>query len=338
MQSLSRSTDEQESGCSSAPILVTGMPRSGTTWLARLFATAPGTALAGREPMNPRGRQYALAGTLDGWTRLTRPTPGQVRALRLAYRGRNPFVYSRYGRRQWRGLLPSTRVIVKDPFAMLSLPAIGAVTGAAPVLVYRHPGAIVTSYRRMGWRPDVPELLPLVASTPQAAERVDGWSDLPDFDTPGSIESMAWFWTSLHELLLADLLRGTLPADLPQRPHGKGSATITVVPHRMVAAGGDPVLRALFERLDLEVTTEAAGQVSTGLEGPDAADPRKLHNFDRPSGAVAEGWRKHISVDELRRLEELCAPTMAALDALVPASLRAVDPLESEQVTPDASS
>ena len=46
------------------PILVTGVPRSGNTWLARLLATSPGTAMAGREPMNPRGRQYALGGTL----------------------------------------------------------------------------------------------------------------------------------------------------------------------------------------------------------------------------------------------------------------------------------
>ena len=60
------------------PILVTGVPRSGTTWLARLLAGSPGTALAGREPMNPRGRQYALGGTLTGWARLSDLTPASV--------------------------------------------------------------------------------------------------------------------------------------------------------------------------------------------------------------------------------------------------------------------
>ena len=50
-------------------------------------------------------------------------------------------VYSRFGARQWAGPLPRTRVVVKDPYALLSMPAVAAATGATPVLVYRHPGA-----------------------------------------------------------------------------------------------------------------------------------------------------------------------------------------------------
>ena len=144
------------------PILVTGVPRSGTTWLARVLATADRVALAGREPMNPRGKQYALAHTLGGWTRLEDPSSRQRWALRTAYRGLNPWLYSRYGRRQWAAPLPWTRLVVKDPFAMLSLPAVVSVTGARAVFLYRHPGAVLASYRRMGWRPDLDELRPLV--------------------------------------------------------------------------------------------------------------------------------------------------------------------------------
>ena len=72
------------------PILVTGVPRSGNTWLARLLARSPGTALAGREPMNPRGRQYALGKTLHGWTRLTEPTTRQRFLLRTRLPGLEP--------------------------------------------------------------------------------------------------------------------------------------------------------------------------------------------------------------------------------------------------------
>lgn len=56
---------ERRSGSAARPILVTGAPRSGTTWLAQMLATAPRTVLSGREPMNrgrepmkPHGRQY----------------------------------------------------------------------------------------------------------------------------------------------------------------------------------------------------------------------------------------------------------------------------------------
>ena len=41
MQSGSRGGDTDVEG---EPILVTGVPRSGTTWLARLLAGSPGTA------------------------------------------------------------------------------------------------------------------------------------------------------------------------------------------------------------------------------------------------------------------------------------------------------
>ena len=84
------------------PLLVTGLPRSGTTWLARLLAAGPGTALPGREPMNPRGRQFALAGSLPGWSRLDQQlTNAQRRTLRRAYRGWEPRIYGRLGADQW---------------------------------------------------------------------------------------------------------------------------------------------------------------------------------------------------------------------------------------------
>lgn len=88
----------------SGPVLVTGMPRSGSTWTARLIATAHRASLPGREPMNARNRQYALAGTLDGWTRLGSLSARQSIALRASYAGVNPFTFSRYGTHRARAL------------------------------------------------------------------------------------------------------------------------------------------------------------------------------------------------------------------------------------------
>ncbi len=57
-----------------------------------------------------------------------------------------------------RAPLPGTRLIVKDPFALLSMETIADVTGALLVLIYRLPGAVLTSCRRMGWHPDIEEV------------------------------------------------------------------------------------------------------------------------------------------------------------------------------------
>lgn len=308
-----------------SPILVTGVPRSGTTWLARLLAAAPGTGLAGREPMNPRTRQYGLGGTLSGWAELTDPTPRQTRALRSAYRGTNPFVLSRFGRRQWAAPLPWTRVIIKDPFALLSMPAVVAATGATPILVYRHPGAVLVSYRRMGWSADLDEVRPLVAA--HRAEKGAGTTGATvtgagaGADGDDDVAAMAEFWAGLHEIALDHL-----------------PASAVVVSHEELGTGGEAAARTLFDLLGLRWSAEAVADVT----GPDAANPGaaaggpgpasgdttavpaaapeaagddggKLHRFDRAPAAVARGWRARLEASEVERIEAATAEVHARL-------------------------
>jgi hypothetical protein len=279
------------------PILVTGVPRSGTTWLARLLAKSPGTALAGREPMNPRGRQYALGKTLEGWTRLTDLTPRQRFLLRSAYRGWNPFVYSRFGTRQWAGPLPGTRLVVKDPYAMLSMPAVERATGAIPVLVYRHPGAILASYRRIKWQPRLDELARIVA-TARVSER--GLA-LPEIPAPGETspaEEMGIFWSALHEFALADA----------------ATCGAVVVSHAELATGGVEAGRVLAARLGLEWSPAMTAELSKESSGG-AVESAQLHNFDRAPAAVAEEWRSKLADGETERIEQVSAETLAKVAA-----------------------
>lgn len=275
------------------PILVTGMPRSGTTWLARLLATGAGTALPGREPMNPRGRQYALSGTLPGWARLTQPTPQQVRMLRRAYAGINPWTYSRYGHRQWLASLPNVRCIVKDPFAMLSIPAIQRVTGARAVLVHRHPGAALASYRRMGWTPDTEELAPIISRF--LAEHGPTAGVVLPSARQDDVSALAWFWSALYGMALRETM----------------SASVEVVSHRNLAMGGSAAARSLFEVLGL--TWTGASQELVQPRGVQVADERALHNLHRDPAIVAEGWRERLDERDVRRLDEETADVREAL-------------------------
>lgn len=291
-----------------SPILVTGAPRSGTTWLARQLANSPGTTLPGREPMNarsdskhwynPTGRQYALGGTLDGWTRLTEPTAKQCRSLRLAYSGLHPMLLSRYGQNQWRSLTPRTRVIVKDPFALLSLPAICRTTGATPVVVVRHPGAVLASYRRMGWSPDVAELAPIVQvfvrDNPDGRHLVE-----PARKNMDGLTAMGWFWNSLYGMALADL-------SLAPR-------TI-LVNHAQVAAAGEAALTALRSALGLQPTIRSAARGEKRVHPPAlTSDESALHNFDRDPAMVADAWQHQLSPGEREHLEAQTSEVRAEL-------------------------
>ena len=114
-------------------------------------------------------------------------------------------VFSRFGARQWAGPLPWTRVVVKDPYALLSMPAVVAATGATPVLVYRHPGAILASYRRVGWHPRLDEVAAIVAHRGELTTALG--LELPVGavgSEPVTAHDMGAFWSVLHELALAD--------------------------------------------------------------------------------------------------------------------------------------
>ncbi|MEQ6899794.1 sulfotransferase [Nocardioides sp. YIM 152588] len=280
------------------PILVTGVPRSGTTWLARLLARAPGTAMAGREPMNAHNRQYGLGGTLPGWARLTDPTPGQRRRLALAYRGLNPFVFSRYGSGQWRAPLPGTRVVVKDPYALASIPTVAEVTGAVPVLLFRHPGAVLASYRRMGWSPGLAPLCAMLEEQglTEIVERSGVRADLE----PSSAEALGRFWTALHELALDDIASAGTP--------------VVVVSHRELAIGGADAGRALAGRLGLTWSDEMTADLERESSGP--VDPNQLHNFDRNPAEVADAWRAKLPEEDVAEVEAIAAGTLARLEEL----------------------
>lgn len=276
----------------SRPVLVTGMPRSGTTWLARELAESPGTAFPGREPMNPRGRQYALGGTVDGWVRLTDLTRKQQLILRHAFGGWNPMVYSRYGRRQWLAPLPWIRVIVKDPFSMPSLSVVSAATRAQTVVVYRHPAAVLASYRRMGWAPQPEEMRQIERFAPATI------GPPPELDN--DLRVVGRMWIVLHSILIADLptLKDTL-----------------VVSHEQLASGGPAAVDRLRNQLGLASPRRYLGaSAKAAPRTPTNTDPTKLHNLDRDPKAVAGAWRETIPPRELAELEDMIGGLLTELD------------------------
>ncbi len=269
---------------SCSPLLVTGVPRSGTTWLARGLASDPHTSMPGREPMNPRGRQFALGGRVDAWVRRDAFGPREAAVLRRCYRGREVRTLSRYGIRQWAAVLPRTRIVVKDPFAILSLAAIHEVTGALPVVVYRHPAAVLASYRRMGWTADTRELVALGAPEPAA---------------DGDLHAMAAMWSWCHQILLQDLRR--IPG-------------YVVVSHQHLTAGGPSAWSTLGRHLGLDLPVSGERTRHTHLTS--WLRPRKdLHDFSRSASDVESGWQRQLAADEIETMEGLVMDVWNELEA-----------------------
>lgn len=229
--------------------------------------------MPGREPMNPRGKQFRLGGHLDSWVRRESFDDRETAVLRRCYAGREPRTFSRYGIRQWAAPLGSTRVVIKDPFALLSIAGVHKATGTLPVLLYRHPGAVLVSYRRMGWSADSEELGALGAPPPSG---------------PGDLEAMLAMWNWCHQVALEDL------ASLDDA---------VIVSHHGLTVGGRSAQDVLRTRLGLAAPKS---EQSTGSGDGDAGQERRdgvLHDFSRSAADVDAGWKKHLEADEVAAIE-----------------------------------
>lgn len=278
---------------------VTGMHRSGTTWIGQVVQQAlPGSVL--HEPFNAK---IGLPGVMRWYYGPAdrHHVCGQMEALlrgEASYRYRRPEESVWKGGLRWiagtdyhrslRKALASSHdtVVLKDPF----LSRLGAVLAehfdAKGTILVRHPAALVHSLRRMGWRiPNLDGIEPPVAYQDEELQFAFG---------------LGWFWSRLYaDVVLAQQSRPdhifmVKHEDLCLNPLEEGA--------RILACLDIPVTDQAKRYLD-ESTSGDAGQI----EG------NTLHQMKRSGVALANAWRDRLpqqTVDAVRAgagalLEEL---------------------------------
>src|SRR5262249_14420834 len=149
------------------PILVTGAHRSGTTWVGRMLALAPGVAYV-HEPFNPRTAAGLSPARFDRYFTVVtseneaRYRPGLERTLSFRYGLgaqlgwlRGTADVARTGRdwyRTERSRLTGARPLMKDPIALLSAEWLVETFDMDAVVLIRHPAAFAASLKRLGWK------------------------------------------------------------------------------------------------------------------------------------------------------------------------------------------
>ena len=159
-------------------LLVTGLPRSGTSWVGKMLE-ASGEVVYVNEPMNPQHPPGHSPGVLDArvrrqfqyvdpaddaeWRRAFALTLGlryqfgaELRQNRSAY---DLARMAKYGRSFTAGRLRGRRAMLDDPFAVLSTGWLVQQMGVTAVVLVRDPVSFVGSWRRLGWTMNFHELL-----------------------------------------------------------------------------------------------------------------------------------------------------------------------------------
>ena len=148
---------------SGAPILVTGAYRSGTTWVGKMLALAPGVPYI-HEPFSPR----TPAGLSPGASTATSPSSrGERGALPAGPRADVCFRYGLGAELRRCAAWPMSparavacasaagagaRPLVKDPIALLSAEWLAERFEMDVVVLIRHPAGFAGSLKRLGWK------------------------------------------------------------------------------------------------------------------------------------------------------------------------------------------
>jgi hypothetical protein len=292
------------------PILVTGMPRSGTTWVGRML-TASGCLGYINEPFNLAVSPGTFRIPVDYWYVYISPEnearflPPLLEALEFKYpflrefwrcRSRTDILHTL---RSWRGFARSQnlRPLVKEPHAVFSVEWFAERLASEVVVTVRHPAAVVSSWKRLGWSFDFVNLLeqrtlmrdwlePFRAEM-QAALR-------PEKDL---VDRVALLWQVIYSVV------------------GRYQERCTRV-HlvRQEDLSRDPVeeYAKLYGALGLAFTSEAAQAVaaSSSRGNPKETRVESPHETRIDSRANLENWKQRLSDEEISRIRRVTEETV----------------------------
>ncbi len=288
----------------SAPILVTGSNRSGTTWLGKLLAAGEGVGYI-NELFNPDHPQPGLsAARFPHWFMYLNDRNGRQyaeplgRALRFEYDWRDaarslgsPRDAVRAARALPRTRVPAgTRPLLKDPIAVFSAGWLERTFGMRVVLTVRHPAGFAASLKRLNWQFDFSELLdqPLLMADLLEPYRpqIEQYAAHP----PGIIEQAGLLWKLIYSAGAGDDWLVVRQEDLSLAPEQR--------------------MRSLYEELGLAWSDRVAAAVAaaTGEDNPVDAPEGRAHTEARNSRAAVMAWRNRLTDEEIARTRALVEP------------------------------
>ena len=288
-----------------SPILVTGAHRTGTTWVGKMLSANLQTAYIS-EPLNVWHRPGVLCACIKHW--YTYITDKNEAAYLPAFNELLGFRYHlfdeikslhsskdffRMGRDFGiflRGGVMHQRPLLKDPFAVLSLPWFIKRLNCEVVVTVRHPAGFASSLKRLNWSFDFTNLLnqPLLMQDYLEPYR----EDMQAINADDVIGQASLLWTMIYRVI--DSIRERTPS-------------IQIARHEDLSL--DPVsgYRTLYQSLGLDFTSRVEQTIlnSSSSENPTEVSRNKVHAVKLDSRANLDNWKRRLTSDEIARIRRV---------------------------------
>lgn len=298
------------------PIVLTGLHRSGTTWVGQIVAAASGEPMI-HEPLNlPHGMKgvpcwypYHPGGTpqpaeapnakymegmlqdlIQGHARWVRKNPKAS-----LYRKVGRAVFGTRAEREYRAAFRNgvpERLFVKDPFCLFLSPYLIEQFNAKVVITIRHPGALIVSMRRMGWSPHIESLVAQHGLLTRYLAEFDE-RELIGRSSDDDIFANAIFWLAAYRF----------SRDIAERY----PENVIILRHEDISLRAESSLALLVAHLEIQDGLPKADAFVEKTTSGKTVVPTAgvLHDFSRDAAALAHHWKKKLPEIEKSRLSAL---------------------------------
>jgi hypothetical protein len=302
-----------------APILVTGLPRSGTSWVGKMLE-ASGQVVYINEPLNPQHPPGLSPGILDG----PDPVPYQYiskhngeqwegpfgRMLELRYRpgaelrrNHSPYDIVRMLKYLYSfsvGRIRGRRPMMDDPYALMSVRWLAEELGMKVVVLVREPRSYVGSRIHLGWDASLERLasqgLLMRDLFAESGQRI-----IESLEDPDEVLKTAVLWSSCYDVV---------------DRHYRGVPGVEIVTYESLAKAPIPGFGDLYDRLDLTMTDRIRNRIAAATSSP--TDRRRAFRWTgasktafqpMDSGSNLEIYRDRLTPDQIGVVDRATAGT-----------------------------
>lgn len=294
-------------------ILVTGIPRCGSTFTGKIMSLSSQLSYI-QEPFNPN---YGLVGADKHFPSIDANNPDDKYAdllndlfsfsakYKKNYSNDNMFkkmVKFIIGPRAqvnyriaklFRG--DNVRLLIKDPDAALLSEQMYLEHDCNALILIRHPGAVYASFSRLGGTLDISDFIQKnffdIHQMPDHAELLKKVDKSP-------AEQIGLLWVYIYEILNA---------------YFKKHSDWLMVLHEDISINPIPSFKKIFDWADIEFTDRIKRKITTltNANNPVMARQNKMHDLSRNSASLADYWKKTVSDKDISMLKEITEQTVS---------------------------
>jgi len=293
------------------PILVTGSHRSGTTWVGRTLAQAPGVSYIG-EPFNPnhtwvpttirpkpfsRWFEHVTETNSRSYIGYMDTVLGSRYAIRKELAAvRTPYDLMRVGRcfgRHWLSRWRKTRVLMKDPIAFFATEWLAETYDMCVIVLLRHPAAFINSIKALDYHFDFTSLAEqdsLMARIPGPfRKRIDEHCTR----APTLLETGITQWLIFYHFFLEY-----------QHRHPQW----IFLRHEDLCRQPRKEFQRLFRHAELDFTPKIGRFIDDHTAGSNPVRTNDHRDIKRDSKGTLMKWRESLCEEEVAYIRELVEP------------------------------